>query len=183
MLEKLEEKYEVIGVDISPKMVEKVRERCSSEIICLDAREMDLKSEFDVVISFGQGLSYLSKQELREVLESVKELLETGGFLIFDSFSEAYSGHRDAREYKIGGFDIELNEALKESEGEWSELSLRYKITDSSDASVELSDNHKVRLYKKEELREVLLEKGYESIEVDNFYSSNKFLRVTTTVL
>jgi len=180
MLEKLEEEYEVIGVDISPKMVEKARERCSSEIS--DVRELGLGREFDAIISFGQGLNYLIKQDLREVLESVKELLKPGGFLIFDSFSEAYSGHIDTRKYEIRSFGVELDEEVKESEGEWFELGLRYKITDESGASFELSDNHKVRLYRKEELREVLLELGYESVEVDNFYDSIKFLRVIATV-
>jgi|APHM01.1.fsa_nt_gi Cyclopropane fatty acid synthase and related methyltransferases len=182
MLGKLEEEYEVIGVDISPKIVEKARERCSSEILCSDVRELDLGREFDAIISFGQGLNYLIKQDLREVLESVKELLKPGGFLIFDSFSEAYSGHIDTRKYEIRSFGVELDEEVKESEGEWFELGLRYKITDESGASFELSDNHKVRLYRKEELREVLLELGYESVEVDNFYDSIKFLRVIATV-
>jgi SAM-dependent methyltransferase len=79
--------YEVVGVDVSPEMLERARVRLGPEVPLLrhDLRELPRVGEFDVVWCVSDGLNFLlSEPELRAALQGFRRNLREGGLAVFD---------------------------------------------------------------------------------------------------
>ena len=83
----LEQKYEVIGVDISEEMLGLAREKAAPETLLLqqDMCELDLYGTVDAVVCSLDCINALADaQEVAEALSRINIFLSAGGLLIFD---------------------------------------------------------------------------------------------------
>ncbi len=82
--------YEVTGIDASPVMIKKARQKAKEAGVnptfrSLDIRDFDLKKKFDACISMFAVLNYLTEtKDILEALESIRRHLKPGSIFTFD---------------------------------------------------------------------------------------------------
>lgn len=83
--------YNLTGLDMSPEMLAVAEEKARNKGIainwlCQDVRAMDLADlSFELVISMTDSLNYISNaSELQHVFKQVRDLLNDGGWFVFD---------------------------------------------------------------------------------------------------
>jgi SAM-dependent methyltransferase len=80
----------VTGIDASPVMIRKAREKAketgvNSTFHSLDIRDFDLKKKFDACVSMFAVLNYLTEtKDILKALENVSRHLKPGAIFIFD---------------------------------------------------------------------------------------------------
>ena len=73
------------GLDMSPKMVKKAKERFKGPLWCGDMRCFSTRSTFNVVVSLYDSMNYLmTDKDWSECFKSVFKTLEPEGLFIFD---------------------------------------------------------------------------------------------------
>ena len=80
--------YNVSGVDLSPEMIDLAKTKYSSSGCSFytgDVRDVDLKQQFDIVISLFHVISYQTNNEdVVQMLQTAKKHLKPNGLFIFD---------------------------------------------------------------------------------------------------
>ncbi|MGB9804047.1 MAG: class I SAM-dependent DNA methyltransferase [Desulfofundulus sp.] len=82
--------YQVMGLDLSPDMVNIAREKAAKQGLAVnfftaDMRSFQLEKPVDLITCFHDGLNYLANYEdLMRTFKQVKENLTPGGLFIFD---------------------------------------------------------------------------------------------------
>jgi len=78
--------YEVVGIDISPNMIEIARTKGSGvKYYVQDVSELDLGRRFDLAISLFDSLNYIiDVEKLAQAIKRVGDHLVSGGVFIFD---------------------------------------------------------------------------------------------------
>lgn len=86
VLKRLSNKYSCSGLDLSEDMLTIANEKLKNTKLFLgDMREFNTLEKYDVVFSFFDTVNHLkSLEELLDTLNSVENVLETGGIYIFD---------------------------------------------------------------------------------------------------
>ncbi len=84
--------YDMIGLDISPEMLNIARERNFGKntlLLCQDMTELELYGTVQAVYSSFDCLNYITKnKDLKQVFVLVHNYLESGGLFIFDINTE-----------------------------------------------------------------------------------------------
>lgn len=88
--------YKVVGVDISPQMVEVARSKKSQvEYFVQDIAELDLSRQFDLALCLFDSLNYITDPEKAAcALKRVGQHLVAGGVFIFDVNTVYALAHR-----------------------------------------------------------------------------------------
>jgi SAM-dependent methyltransferase len=83
---KLQDEFQITGVDINPEMLKIARIKVPNvDFIQGDMKKLDLDNGFDLIICLFSAISYkTSYNELESTLEKFQAHLKPGGFLIFD---------------------------------------------------------------------------------------------------
>jgi ubiquinone/menaquinone biosynthesis C-methylase UbiE len=91
--------FEIIGIDISPNMIELAKKNCpNAKFEVMDSREIDnIKTKFDAIVC-GFCLPYLSEFDAEKIIIDCENLLNKNGILYL-SFVE---GKKDKSGYKKG---------------------------------------------------------------------------------
>ncbi len=89
-----EKGYDMIGIDVSPDMLDVARNRKSrSEILylCQDMREFELFGTVGMIVSACDCINYITdRRELKKVFRLANNYLEKSGLFIFDFHTEHY---------------------------------------------------------------------------------------------
>lgn len=84
LMEKLKKKgYEVKGIDISKEMLQEA-EKKGLDVVRGDIANIDLKDEFDMVLSFDSLGHISTKREFAKVMKNMKKLVKKDGIVLFD---------------------------------------------------------------------------------------------------
>lgn len=94
----LRERYETLGIDLSPRMVEIARKK---GLHVRNQQISKLEGHFDAVVAVGDVLNYLRIDELKAFLLDVERILHQGGIFICDvntlhGFEEVTAGSMSA---------------------------------------------------------------------------------------
>ena len=104
--------YDMIGLDISPEMLNIARERnegFNTLLLCQDMREFELYGTVQAIYSSFDCLNYIEKsKDLEQVFVLVHNYLETGGLFIFDVNTE----YRYKNVYGNNSFIYEFEDAF-----------------------------------------------------------------------
>lgn len=79
--------YNMIGVDLSPEMLEVAHNKCPDSVLLLhqDIRELDLYGTAAAMVCICDGMNYMPDEEsLYQVFNRVHTFLDDGGIFIFD---------------------------------------------------------------------------------------------------
>ncbi len=82
--------YTTFGLDISPEMLSRARQKAGQEKLQIsfyedDMREMQLRLEADAAVLYQDGLNYmLTPEDLERALRRIRLALRPGGFFVFN---------------------------------------------------------------------------------------------------
>lgn len=101
--------YDMIGLDISPEMLNYARERNAEKntlLLCQDMCEFELYGTVQAIYSSFDCLNYITKsKDLKQVFVLARNYLEAGGLFIFDVNTE----HRYVNIYDGNSFVYEFD--------------------------------------------------------------------------
>jgi len=181
--------YEVVGVDLSPEMVEiarsKAKEFPNVSFLQADATRLEFIEEFDAAIAMYGVISYfVSDAELLSFLRSVRRSLKPGSVFVFDTWNligvhgkKVYYETPFASFRKSGSmlavkeeqWRVDFVEQVADAEIDWS-------IIDLTKGSVDMfSHKLKLRLFTLRELVHVLRETGFELCKAYEDFSKRPF--------
>ncbi len=86
--------YEVVGSDISTKMLKIARDKVKKNKIKLKFIEADMRTvqagKFDAVISIFNAVGHLTKPDFIKAMRNINKNLNEGGLFVFDIFNLTY---------------------------------------------------------------------------------------------
>lgn len=161
--------YRVTGVDLSPFLLSKARERAEAagidiEWIHDDMRNFRRPAAFDLCLSMFTSFGYFeSTEDDLVVLRNIYESLAGAGVCLIDVVGKEWLAKHFApttsHELSDGTLMIERHEIIDD----WSRIKNRWIMLKDSQAS-EYSFSH--RIYSAQELRDRLMQTGFGSVEL-----------------
>ncbi len=92
--------YEVLGVDLSPALLRKARQRLSrrpdSHVACADLRALPVRPGFDAAICLNHTINYMVGDDLAGAAAEVWRILRPGGVWLVDFFDYGPVGQWNA---------------------------------------------------------------------------------------
>lgn len=84
--------YKVTGLDLSREIIEVAKEKMKLNHVEIDFEVKDMtnfsyNSQFDVITCFFDSVNFLTKDEVKRMMDAVYNNLKDGGFFIFDLFT------------------------------------------------------------------------------------------------
>ncbi|MFB6242208.1 MAG: class I SAM-dependent methyltransferase [Candidatus Nanosalina sp.] len=174
--ELMDEDYNVTGADISRDMLEVAKEKnLNSEFVQADMTDLPFYEEFDAVLMYGQPLSHITdRSKVQQAAESIYQSLKSDGFLVTDFFTPDTGevdelgrvetrfddNHRIAQTWNFSNYDSERNTWDARSTF-WIE---RYNMMTN------LEDRRQLRGYSMDEMREILSDAGFSTVEEEEIY-------------
>lgn len=159
--------YDMIGVDLSPEMLEIARDKCSDQVLLLhqDMRELDLYGSVSAVVCICDGMNYLLEPEdLIQTFKRVAAFLEKDGVFIFDMkttyFYEQILGNQTIAENREDASFIWENEYHSESRINEYLLTVYRLVSDGQDLFERTDEYHRQRAYPWEQMRDLMITAG-----------------------
>ncbi len=131
-------KLKILGTDLAPNMIELAKTNCpAASFQIMDSRKLSfLTGTFDAII-VGFCLPYLAKEEVLELICSVKNLLSPGGIFYLSTMEDDYKNSKIQKsssgdEVFVYYYDRQFLEGALQSEGfkiinMWAQLDLTQK--------------------------------------------------------
>ena len=177
--------YEVVGADIAPGMIEIARAKHSRvEYHVSDMAELDLGRKFDLAISFFDSLNYITDPDhLARAIERVAEHVVEGGYFIFDVNTIYALAHHFFDQANLGS--INYPHYIWSSEYDHSTrictIRMTFEVIDNGEPR-QFKETHIQRGHSLEELSRMLLDAGFEVVDVFHAYRFRKPTRRTDRV-
>jgi ubiquinone/menaquinone biosynthesis C-methylase UbiE len=173
-----EKGYKVTGIDLSEEMLAVAQSKLEQpsprlRFLCQDLRELQLPETVDVAVSFCDSFNYLTKEaDIQTAFRRVKNALRQGGMFLFDLHSPY-----KLREKLGNNVFYELGEEvcyLWQSRFDPSRTTVEYDITffarvgdvKGEELYRRFQEVHVQRAYETEQVRNWLLEAGFQTVEV-----------------
>jgi SAM-dependent methyltransferase len=166
------DRYKVVGVDISPEMLLVAREKIDESrleipLVNQDMTELHLPVEVDLVLSLFDTVNYLTDiEELDTAFENINKHLAPGGFFIFDAatrklIDEIFSDgvYVDDREE----FTIIWSHFMDDG-GDIDNIHTTYFIKEKNFYK-RIDELHRKRIYTEKEVENTSLKNGFEIIK------------------
>ncbi len=169
--------YDVTGVDLTEHYLEKARKKAEEkdldiEFVKEDMREYKRKEDFDVVLNLFTSFGFFeAEDENMRVLENVHESLKADGKLILDLMGkEILARIFEKREWSEtnDGFKLEERSVKKD----WSWMNTR-RVIITDEGKKEYNISHWI--YSAKELKDMLKNVGFSSVEVYGNYEGDKY--------
>lgn len=177
--------YEVVGVDISPGMIEVARTKGSRvEYHVSDMAELDLGRKFDLAISLFDSLNYVTDpNRLARAIKRVGEHLVVGGYFIFDVNTIYALAHHFFDQANLASdryphyiWSSEYDHATR-----ICTIKMTFEVLENG-RSRQFVETHYQRGYTLEELSRMLLDAGFDVVDVFHAYRFRKPTRRTDRV-
>ena len=153
--------YDMIGLDISPEMLNFARERNYGKntlLLCQDMCSFELYGTVQAIYSSFDCLNYIVKsKDLKQVFVLARNYLEAGGLFIFDintrfRYTDVFDGNSFVYEFEDGIFAVWRN-AFDEERGVCEfDIDVFYEAEDGS--YDRMSESQVQKLYSHEEIVE-----------------------------
>ena len=169
--------FSMVGIDLSDQMIEVANQRLEEtraaniEFRQGDVRTLSLNKEFDVVLALFHVISYQnSDQEVNDAFKAIHDHLKPGGVFIFDTwFGPAVLGQVPENRIKeIQNEEIHvLRKATPVMDEERQVVEVHYGLTiteKSSGKKHQVTEQHNMRYFFEEEMRDLLQKNGLELI-------------------
>lgn len=173
--------YEMIGVDMSPEMLEiaiRKREASGHDILYLmqDMREFELYGTVRAVISACDCINYITEEEeLTEVFRLVNNYLDPGGIFLFDfnteyKYRELLGNQTIAEDREDCSF---IWDNYYDNKERMNEYELTLFIREESGLYRKFQEEHFQRAYTLDQIKKLLTDAGLEYIEAYDAYTGN----------
>lgn len=181
--------YDMIGVDISPDMLNCALEK-SAELgvsplwVCQDMRNFELYGTVDAVVCTMDSLNYITDfSDLKSVFRLVKNYLNPGGLFVFD-MNTPYKYENvlgDNVFYEIGDEISYIWQSGYNPDDRICSFDLTFFVKESGQLYKKIEEGQKQKAWRIEEVKAALGESGLKPVEVLEEYTrkppSGKTLR------
>ncbi len=161
-------KFDVLGFDVSPAMIELARVTAPSARFEVARFAEAVLPPCEAIVSIGEVLNYGSFDEVRMFVANAARALRTGGVLLFDVAERGSYPAYDER--RVGGDDFTVI-AIKESDG--ARLARRVLTFREIGGEIRRSEEvHRLELYEREAMLALL--RGDFRVKVRRSYGSRR---------
>jgi len=172
-----EKGYQVTGVDRSPSMLERARQREANwprvghkpDFLVGDLTDFKTSEKYDVVVSLFDVVSYLtSYADLRAALTNITACLKPGGLLIFDCWygPAVYTQKPETRVRRLEDEHIDLTRiATADFDHIHNRIDVHYEmfVRRKADDNIEtFTETHPMRCYFSDEINDICAPFGFE---------------------
>lgn len=177
--------YNLTGIDLSKKLINVARKKTSREkakikFIAKDARNLNLKKEFDAVISMFNVMGFQARDaDFRGMVKTASNNLKKGGIFVFDCwFAPAVLSQKPDNLMKTveKGKEriIKFTKATLNSKNKT--VNLQYKVFRISKKKIldEFEEEYNLRFFFPGELKKFLEEGGFKILEITPFLKLGK---------
>ena len=166
--------YEVVGVDKSQDMLDVARRRSNAQRLgvkwsCQDMRRLSWSEPVDCVTCWFDSLNYLTKRsDIAVTFGHVFDVLTPGGGLVFDVNTLRGLSDRWNTETRI---DVDTEDHFVVTDTVWDPEThcntlMLHGFLRRGDTYRRIHEEHVQRAYPLDELRELLVEAGFEDVHV-----------------
>ncbi|MBQ2390416.1 MAG: class I SAM-dependent methyltransferase [Clostridia bacterium] len=163
--------FDVTGVDLSEEMLSVASERVDSSVLllCQDLCELDLYGTVDTAFCMLDGFNHiLNKRELKKAISKISLFTEPGGLLIFD-VNTIYK-HRRVLADNTFACDYDDIYLVWQNECHSNTVDIYLDFFCKNDNGYNrMSDSFSERAYSVSDISEVLMDAGYEILEICDF--------------
>jgi len=165
----------IFGMDRSFDMLQvaRVRSRKNFRIFCADMTGFHLARQFDFIFSVHDTMNYLlTYSDIRKTLQCVKKVMHKKSIFMFDITTEhniLLNFDRQSTFYNVRDMEVEWsNEYDKRKKKIFSKLEFRKNGRHMG------TEMHVQRIYSISEMEKLLIEQGFEVLDVFNDYSFSR---------
>lgn len=171
--------FRVTGVDITPEYIEDAARTArtrglSADFICSDIRDIGFSEKFDVVLNMADGaVGYLENDvENLKIFDRIAAALKPGGKHFMDVCSRAHAERCfPKRTWEIGSHSVSLAQFSWNPDTKrmlYGGFDIPFGKTAQPPASIDAHSS--IRLYDKEELRQIMADRGMALLETFSDY-------------
>ena len=186
--------YKCTGVDFSPALLERARERAIKEKIDVKFIDGDMRTlkvgTFDAVISIFNAVGHLTKSGFAKAMRNIRDNLKDGGIYVFDILNLeamtdqvvaglAYSIHKKVNCSQL--YVVQCSTIDRDS-GRLTSYD-NYTIQKNADKPERFNNKSSLQLYTAKELREMLARNGFETLGQYGMDGSEFLDGKTTSIL
>ena len=172
--------YKVTGVDISDKMLEIARKKCSAKFIKGDIRTVKIDEKFDCCLAMFAVMGYITKnRDIMKALINIRKHLKANGIFIFDVWN-GLSVMRILPEQRIKKVEDDKVKIIRYATPKLiafehiCEVNYNLLILNKKENIYhEINEKHMMRYYFPQEIVYYLEESGFEVINICPFLNLN----------
>lgn len=165
--------YEVTGADIAPDMIDIARSKDGGvDYHVQDMAELDLTRKFDLAISLFDSLNYITDPiHLAKAIKCVSEHLVDGGVFIFDINTEYALAHHFFDQANISSvhYPHYIWNSQYDNSSRICTVNMTFEVVENGE-KVQFKEVHVQRAHSLEELKSMLLDAGFEVVDVFHAY-------------
>ena len=160
----VDEGYDVIALDNSEQMLDVAREKCEDVLFLnQDMTEFELYGTVDAIICVLDGVNYITdKRKLQKMFKLCHNYLNYGGLLIFDINSEYKLKNILGNNTYITDTEDIFYSWENELVGDKVNFYLTFFVKDEEEKYVRFDEVHTERIYKENELCDMLKKADFE---------------------
>jgi SAM-dependent methyltransferase len=174
--------YDMIGIDISPEMLNRAVEKADlSEVsplwICQDMRSFELYGTVDIIVCTMDSLNYiLDMNDMRDIFRLCGNYINPGGLFIFDLNTPYKFEHvfADNLFYEIRDDVAYLWQNRYDPGNKICDFDLTIFVRETGDIYKRLEERQKQRAWSYEEIRSAICGSGLELADVFNALTFEK---------
>ncbi|MGM0603521.1 MAG: class I SAM-dependent DNA methyltransferase [Bacillota bacterium] len=178
-LTKLNRVKHITGVDLSSEMLKRAAEKVNKEKIDIEFLQANMKEvkfdkEFNLIVSFFDSINYLTnKQDLAQLFSNAAGALKQDGLFIFDMNSIRRINTIEEKKFVLEGdsYSCFWEDIVNHDKDIWQ---VRLKICLNGDNQPCYEELHREKGYKIEEVKELLYQNGFKSIEILKAFTFRK---------
>lgn len=169
--------YEVVGVDISAGMIEAAKAKSGRvEYHVQDLAELDLGRQFDFAISLFDSLNYIIDVEhLAKAMIRVGEHVVEGGYFIFDVNTIYALAHHffDQANLAPGRYPHYIWSSEYDHATRLCTVTMTFEVLENGETR-QFKEVHTQRGHSLEELQQMLIDAGFEVVDIFHAYRFRK---------
>jgi SAM-dependent methyltransferase len=169
--------FEVVGVDISPEMIEAARaKRGRVEYYVQDMAGLDLGRKFDLAVCLFDSLNYVTDPDrLARGIKRIGQHLNPGGVFIFDINTVYALAHRffDQASLSPDRYPKYVWNSYYDHETRICRIDMLFEVIENGE-SRQFKEVHYQRGHTIEELTQWLVEGGFEVVDIFHAYKFRK---------
>jgi SAM-dependent methyltransferase len=166
--------YSVTGIDISPAMIKKAREKAekegiNTEFLAQDMRRLNLKTKFQCAVCMFGAFGYLlTDEDLAIFLSGLYKHLDEGGIFVYEYWNigglkpSPYQSWMKAQDENVTVY--RMSESNFDRKTNVLNIEMNFVVISKDKQAETFTENHKIRCYTLEEMENLLKNNGFEPV-------------------
>jgi SAM-dependent methyltransferase len=172
----MERGYKITGVDISENMLSVAKQKCACNFIKGDIRDFVINSKFDACIAMFAVMGYVTKNfDIVRAMKNIRSHLQLNSLFIFDVWN-GLAVLRNLPELRVKTVEddkvriVRIASPKLKSFDHICEVNYKLIVLNKDDNTfTEFDENHIVRFYFPQEIKQFLSQTGFEVLKICPF--------------